>query len=129
MEDDTMNNIGTFSLLYPDSGKTSCKNLSAAACHDLGLDNICKKITDDAKEQKLIMRILSEMTSDPETTRYRQEIFANLLRLPQLRKRLSELFDKVEFIREYGLLHIETDEKLGLWHLMHRLEELSDYIK
>ena len=129
MEDDTMNNIGTFSLLYPDSGKTSCKNLSAAACHDLGLDNICQKITDDAKEQKLIMRILSEMTSDPETTRYRQEIFANLLRLPQLRKRLSELFDKVEFIREYGILHIETDEKLGLWHLMHRLEELSDYIK
>ena len=123
-----MNNTD-FSILYPDCSKIHCKKLSEAARHDIGLDNICGKITDDAREQQLIMNILSDMTSDAETARYRQKVFADLLRQPNLRKRLMKLFDKVEFIRDYGLSRKESDEMLGLWHLMHRLEELNDYIK
>lgn len=124
-----MENIGSFSILYPDSSKIRCTKLSATTCHDLGLDNICKKITEDVKEQQLITKILSSMTCDSDTARYRQKVFADLLRLPQLRKQLTKLFERVEFLREYGIMHIESDDKLGLWHLMHRLEELSDYIK
>lgn len=123
-----MNNNG-FSILHPDCINIHCTRLSEAAQHDIGLDNICGKITDDAREQQLIMNILSDMTSDPATARYRQEVFSDLLRQPKLRKRLTELFEKVEFIRDYGLSRKESDETLGLWHLMHRLEELNDYIK
>lgn len=123
-----MNNNG-FSILHPDCSNIHCTRLSEAARHDIGLDNICGKITDDAREQQLIMNILSDMTSDAKTTRYRQEVFSDLLRQPKLRKRLTELFEKVEFIRDYGLSRKESDETLGLWHLMHRLEELNDYIK
>lgn len=123
-----MNNNG-FSILHPDCSNIHCTRLSEAAQHDIGLDNICGKITDDAREQQLIMNILSDMTSDAKTTRYRQEVFSDLLRQPKLRKRLMKLFEKVEFIRDYGLSRKESDETLGLWHLMHRLEELNDYIK
>lgn len=49
--------------------------------------------------------------------------------LPDLRKQMSELFEKIEFIRNFTGSHIKTDEKLGFWHLMHRLDELNDYIK
>lgn len=129
MEGNTMNNIGSFSILYPDCNNIRCTRLTQTACHDIGLDSVCNKITEDVKEQHLIMNVLSEMTSDTDTMVYRRDVFADLLRLPQLRKRLTELFDKVEFIREYGIMHIESDDKLGLWHLMHRLEELNDYIK
>ena len=124
-----MSNIGSFSILYPNKTDIRTTKLSETACHDLGLDNICKKIAADQKEQRLIMNVLSEMTPDPDTAFYRQKVFADLLRLPQLRKRMTELFDKVEFIRSCETAHRNSDEKLGLWHLMHRLEELNDYIK
>lgn len=124
-----MNNIGSFSLLYPDQNDIRCTKLSETVCHDIGLDNICKKISDDPKEQRLVMDILSCMTSDTRTALYRQKIFVDFLHLPQLRERLTELFDKVEFMRNYCIMHKDSDEKLGLWHLMHRLEELNDYIK
>ena len=124
-----MNDIGTFSLLYPDQKNITISKLSETACHDLGLDNICRKMTNDTKEQRLIMNVLSEMTADRATALYRQKIFADILRLPELRKRMTELFDKVEFIRNFGIMHKDSDEKLGLWHLMHRLEDLGNYIK
>lgn len=124
-----MNDIGTFSLLYPEQKNIAISKLSETACHDLGLDNICRKMTDDTKEQRLIMNVLSEMTADRAAALYRQKIFADILRLPELRKRMTELFDKVEFIRNFGIMHKDSDEKLGLWHLMHRLEDLSNYIK
>lgn len=124
-----MNNIGSFSILHTQKENIRSAVLSETTCHDLGLDNICKKITADPKEQRIIMNVLSCMTSDRDTAFYRQKIFADLLRLPQLRKRLTELFDKVEFIRSCEITHKNSDERLGLWHLMHRLDELSDYIK
>ena len=39
-----------------------------------------------------------------------------------------ELFDKFEFIRNFGLNLKNTDEKLGIWHLLQRMDELNDYI-
>lgn len=123
-----MNDLGSFSLLYPNENAIRRSQLTETACHDLGLDSICKKITDDPKEQRLILNVLSSMTSDPHTALYRQKIFADLLGLPELRKRLTELFERVEFIRNFGINHKDSDEKLGLWHLMHRLEDLKNYI-
>ena len=69
------------------------------------------------------------MTSDERVALYRQKVFVDILRLPELRKRMSELFVKIEFIRNFSTGHMNTDEKLGFWHLMHRLDELNDYIK
>lgn len=118
-----------FSILFPYYEDTKYKQLSDSACHDLGLDTICRELTSDSKEQNLIMSIISNMTSDPRVAVYRQKVFVDILFLPDLRKHMSELFEKIEFIRNFTGSHIETDEKLGFWHLMHRLDELNDYIK
>ena len=117
-----------FSILFPYKSETTYKQLSPTACHDLGLDAVCKSLTDDGKEQKLIMNIISQLTADPRVSAYRQKVFADILALPELRAKMTELFDKMEFIRSFGTMHKNSDEELGLWHLFHRLDELNDYI-
>ena len=118
-----------FSILFPYYEDTVYKQLSDSACHDLGLDTLCHELSNDPKEQNLIMSILSNMTADTRVAGYRQKVFVDILRLPQLRKQLTELFERIEFLRKFSGSKMETDEKLGFWHLMHRLDELDDYIK
>lgn len=124
-----MNENKRFSILFPHYENTEYKQLSEAACHDLGLDAICRNLTDNKKEQNLIMGIISNMTADPRIAVYRQKVFVDILHHPDLRKRMTELFDKLEFIRSFSSIHKESEEKLGLWHLLHRLDELNDYIQ
>ena len=118
-----------FSILFPYYESTEYKQLSAVSCHDLGIDSLCDWLTVDAKERRMISDVLSNMTSDPRVAQYRQKVFADIIRLPELRTELMELFDKMEFIRNFGIMHKTSDERIGVWHLYHRLEELNDYIK
>jgi uncharacterized protein YjgD (DUF1641 family) len=116
------------SILFPKSD-AKFTQMSESAFHDLGLDSVCKALTSDAKEQKYISGIISNMTADVETARFRQEVFADILDLPQLRKKITELFERLEFMKSFGSLAKKTEEKLGIWYLLHRLDELDDYIK
>lgn len=116
------------SILFPKSDAVFTQ-MSESAFHDLGLDSVCKALTSDAKEQKYISGIISNMTADVETARFRQEVFADILDLPQLRKKITELFERLEFMKSFGSLAKKTEEKLGIWYLLHRLDELDDYIK
>lgn len=118
-----------FSILFPYSEESQYKQLSETSCHDLGLDILCRNLTNDIKEQNMIMNILSNMTSDNRVARYRQKVFVDILGSPELRKRMSELFERIEFIRNFSTTRIDSDEKLGFWHLIHRLDELNDYIQ
>ena len=123
-----MENKRKYSILYPDFEGVVYKQLSETACHDLSLDLLCEKLTDDAGEYKLILETISHMTSDPRVAEYRQKVFCDILKFPNLRKRMVELFDKFEFIRSYGVDHLDIDEKKGIWHLLRRMDELNDYI-
>lgn len=117
-----------YSILYPDLEGVEYKKLSETVCHDLALDSLCQKLTDDSREHKIIMETLSNMTKDVRVAEYRQKVFSDILKFPKLRKMMLELFDKFEFIRNYGVLKRPTDEKIGIWHLLRRLDELDDYI-
>ena len=64
-----------YSILYPDFEGVEYKELSEIACHDLSLDILCKNLTDNPKENKLIMNIISNMTADPRVAEYRQKVF------------------------------------------------------
>ena len=116
------------SILFPD-GNAKFTRMTDSAFHDLGLDSICKELTSDAKERKYITGVISNMTEDADTARFRQEVFADILDLSQLRKKITELFEKLEFMKSFGSLAKKTEEKLGIWYLLHRLDELDDYIK
>ncbi len=118
-----------FSILFPDHVDAEYKQLSQECCHDLGLDTLCSCISNDVKEQNLIMNVISNITADPNVAEYRRQVFMDILRCPKLRTRMTELFDMLDFIRNFSASRIESDEKLGFWHLMHRLDELNDYIK
>ncbi len=123
-----MQDNNSFSILSPLDRDNVYRQLSATACHDLGLETLCRELTNDPKERNIITAILSNMTADQKTARYRQEVFRDVLALPELRTKMTELFDKIEFIRNFGSTRIDNDEKIGLWHLLHRLDELKDYI-
>lgn len=117
-----------FSLLYPRGKEAVFKKIEDSAFHDLGLDVICKEVTSEQKEQAIIADILSHLSSDPDITNYRQEVFEDLKDLPDLKKKLVELFEKIEFNKQYGLLRKSKEEVEGMWFLMHRLNQYRDYI-
>ena len=119
----------TFSILFPSGSDTVCKELSPTACHDLGLDTLVQNITADSGERTLLLNILSHITADTKTAAYRTEIFSDIFRLPKPREQLLGLFDRLEFIRSFGSMHKDSDERIGIWHLLHRTDELSDYIQ
>lgn len=117
-----------FSLLFPRGTEVKYKRLEESSFHDLGLDVICREVTSEPKEQVIIAEILANLTADPAVTNYRQEIFEDLKNLPDIRKRLVELFDKIEFSKTYGVLRKSKDEVEGMWFLMHRFNQYRDYI-
>lgn len=117
-----------YSIIYPDFDGVTYKTLSETAFHDLALDVLCKHLTVNNKEAQMIRNIISQMTADPRVAEYRMKVFCDILKFPELRKRMTELFDKFEFIRNYGVYHLNTDEKIGIWHLLRRMDELNDYI-
>ena len=117
-----------FSLLFPRGTKVDYKKIENSTFHDLGLDLICKEVTSEPKEQVVIADILSHMTADPAVTNYRQDVFEDLKNLPDVRAKLVELFDKIEFNKQYGVIKKSKDEVEGLWFLMHRLNQYRDYI-
>ena len=117
-----------FSLLYPRGKEAVFKKLEDCAFHDLGLDVICKEVTPEQKEQSVIADILSHLSADPDITNYRQEVFEDLKNLADVRKKLEELFEKIEFNKQYGVLRKSKEEVEGLWFLMHRLNQYRDYI-
>ncbi|MBR2294402.1 MAG: DNA mismatch repair protein [Clostridiales bacterium] len=124
-----MDKNNAVSILFPYYEDTVYKQLGKTTVHDLGLQNIVSGITPDPKEQQMILTVLSNMTSDGRVALYRQKVFADILALPELRAKMTELFDRIEFLRDYGTIRKNTDESLGLWDLMHRLDTLKNYIE
>lgn len=117
-----------YSIIYPDFEGITYKTLSETAFHDLALDVLCNNLSENSKEAQMIRNIISKMTADSRVSEYRRKVFCDILKFPELRKRMTELFDKFEFVRNYGVYHLNTDEKIGIWHLLRRMDELNDYI-
>ena len=117
-----------FSLLYPRGKTVEFKKLEDSAFHDLGLDVISKEVTSEPREQNIVAEILSHLSDDPDVTNYRQDVFEDLKNLPDIRAKISELFEKIEFNKQYGVIRKSKDEVEGLWFLMHRLNQYRDYI-
>ncbi len=122
-----MNN-DQLSILYPHYDESQFKTLSPVTCHDLALDTISQALSPDAKEQQLILMVLSKMTANPETAAFRADVFEDILRLPGLRKEIMELLDKVKFLQDFSSLKKDFDTQADMWDLLHRLEEIHDYI-
>lgn len=117
------------SLLTPASEIVEYKYLSETTFHDLGLDTIIQYVSQNESERRLIQDVISKMTDNARVADYRSEVFRDILKLPNLRTRMMELLKGIRFIKEYGSFKQTFDSRAGIWDLLHRLEEINDYIK
>lgn len=116
------------SIVFPAGSFEGCKVLSETAIHDLGLEVLCSSLSDKPKEQSLILGIMSRITNDPVVAKYRLDVFEDIYRNPAFCDRMLEILDKIDFLRDYGSFRRDTSESSGTWDLVHRLEEIRDYI-
>ncbi|WP_242830076.1 MutS-related protein [Butyrivibrio sp. XPD2002] len=103
--------------------------MSEVTLHDIGMDNIVTKLSIQPAEQTYIYNVMSMMTDSPENAKYRSEIFDDLMKNRDMRNKIVALFDRINFLRDYGSHKHDHDHELGVWDLVHRLEEIGDYIQ
>ena len=116
------------SIIFPNGSYDRCRTLSDTAIHDLGLDVICNGISNKEKEQSLILGIMSKITDDPEVVQFRLDVFDDIYRNPAFREKMLGILDKIEFLKDFGSFRRDNEESSGTWDLLHRLEEIRDYI-
>ncbi len=115
------------SLLFPDQ-KLNFIKLNDTTLHDLGMDNLIMKLSAQKNEQVYISNVMRMMTDDSETARYRCDIFDDIMRNRKMREDIVTLFDRINFLKEYGSYKHDHDHDPGVWDLLHRLDEINDYI-
>ena len=116
------------SILFPYGSYERCKVLPETAVHDLGLDTICTKISGKPEEQTLIRGVMSRITCEPDVIQFRLDVFEDIYNNPDFRNRMLEILDKIDFLKDYGSFRRDYEESSGTWDLVHRLEEIRDYI-
>lgn len=116
------------SLLFPDHNLKFNK-LNEVTVHDIGMDNIVTLLSDQKNEQTYIYNVMSMMTYSPENAKYRSDIFDDLMHNRAMREKIIALFDRINFLRDYGSYKHDHDHEAGIWDLLHRLEEINDYIQ
>ena len=117
-----------YSLLYPDIN-APYRVLSAVTMHDLGMDQICKKLSAKEQEQNYIQNVMARMYADPAVTQYRCDIFEDVFQQKKMRDDLMEILGRISFLKDYGAFNREYDESASIWDLLHRLDEINDYIQ
>ena len=103
-----------YSLLYPDTN-AQYRTLSDVTMHDLGMDQICKKLSAKEREQNYIQNVMARLYADPAVTQYRCDIFEDVLQQKKMRDDLMEILERISFLREYGSFNREYDESACIW--------------
>lgn len=115
-------------ILFPYQERVVYQPMSDETMHDLGLDLICQKVAADPKETAMILQVMRSLTPDPAVAAYRAAVFDDLYHHPEIREKLLSLLDHVKFLNDFGATRRASDEGVGVWDLIHRLDELRDYI-
>lgn len=121
--------VSKYSILFPDYKESDYKTLSPEVCHDMGLDFLCKKLSANDEEQRLIIRTMSLMTDRADIAAYRADVFEDIYTHKKMRDEILETLDKIKFLQDFGGISKQIDEISGIWELLHRLDEMNDYIK
>ena len=117
-----------YSLLFPDQS-LEFKKTSDLTVHDIGMDSVFARLSQEKNEQTYIANVMRFVTANPQNARFRSDVFDDIYRNKAMREQLLELLDKVDFLKEYGSYKHDNDHEPGVWDLVHRLEEINDYIE
>lgn len=119
-----------YSILFPNENSISeMKNLSETTLHDLGLDQIIKSLSNKEVEQNFIQKTMSLISADPALAAYRCDVFEDILNNPSMRTSIMKILDEVNFLKNYGSFKSNYTDDATVWDLLHRLDEINDYIK
>ena len=118
----------TLSLLFPE-GQNNFKNLSDVAYHDLGIDFICEKVSDKYEEQQIFTQFFQKMCDDPKITEYRCQVFQDIYEHPDMSQKLIEVLQHIDYEKQFSGFSGHYEDTGSAWELLHRLEEINDYIK
>ena len=119
----------SISILYPENFKEDkLRKMSKLTWHDLAMDQICARVTNDERELQLIRQTMSQMTDEPCVAAYRMDIFEDLLRNPSLRNEMQELLTRINDLQDNMSLKRNIDKSDSLWTLTRRLQEIDAYI-
>ena len=116
------------SILFPDQDRVLYQAVPEETWHNLGLDSLVSKVAKKPQDIPLLQRVMTSLTADPAVSRFRSEVFQDLLDNPKIRNQLMELLEKVRMFYDYGVVQRRDADEAGIWDLMHRLEEYHDYI-
>lgn len=123
------------SLLFPNgefnakTGEENFRTIFDVTFHDLGIDFICEKLTEKNEERILFRQILSKMTDDAETAEYRIGIFDDIFQNPEMSKNLLAQLEQIDYEKRFSGFSGRYEESNSAWELLHRLEQISNYIK
>ena len=113
-----------FSLLTPKTTENYV-HLSETTANDLSLQFLLEHLSDSDTERQILKQILLKMPADCKTIRYRQEIYQDLRRYPELCETFREVFDAIQF-SSMDDTHMKYS-KASIWELMDRLRTLEQY--
>lgn len=118
----------TLSLLFPPDATINTTRSGVPNEDDLGLHMIVKMLDPDGQHQRFIADTLSHLICDSHTIRYRQAIFADLQRLPQLVEQLLALLPHLRDLTGSGI-GLQWHSDSPLLQVASRLAELDNYVR
>ena len=121
---ETIENIREFSLLFPEHSEHSV-TLSESTANDLSLQFLTEHLSDTDSERQILKNILLKMPADCNIIHYRQKIYQDLKKHPELCETLREIFDSIQFGSIDDTHH--SYSKASIWELMDRLRTLEQY--
>ena len=122
--------LASFSLLEPKgfgaASDAGFLELSPAAAHDLGLEEIIAAFAPDRDHQKEIRPLFSRLPCDPAVITYRQAVLDDLLANPALAERFTSLLPVIDSL--FAASHHSEREMPWLHEVVWRAGELQNII-
>ena len=116
-----------FSLMRPRGAAQAYMTLTDDAVNDLSINFILDALTDVHAEKPHLRAMLTRLPMDPETIRYRHDVFEDFLRFPKLRSAMTDLVSRLIDLRDLERFQKDTDMS-ALWSLVNRMREIDDYM-
>jgi hypothetical protein len=127
---DKIDFFDNFSLLYPPGESSKFQDitseLTSAAWHDLGIEQVLAAFTGNQDHQKAIREIFARLVRDPQVIRYRQDILADLLGNPDLVDRFTAFLPTIDSLAFFSFR--SKQGMTSLYEVIWRIGELQDIV-
>jgi len=116
-------------LFYPESEKKYVQ-LSDETMKDLDMDGIISWFSVMSEERDILKSVMSKALIDPEDIRFRQEVFSDILRFPELRDSLYDAAAKIKTVKDIaGEKRAVSKKDNALYTLLSDLRSISAYVE